>query len=143
MIPAYLIWLGVVILFGIAEAATLGLTSVWFAVGALAAMVCALLGAGVIVQMVVFAVVSCLMLALVRKKVQGLFNVTRQPTNADRILGETGIVTEAIDNTLAVGAVKVCGTTWTARSIHDEPIPAGAQVVIRSIEGVKVLVESA
>ncbi len=143
MIPAYLIWLGIAILFGIAEAATLGLTSIWFAVGALAALLCALAGAGVILQLAVFALVSCLMLALVRKKVQGVFNGSREATNADRILGQTALVCETIDNAGATGAVKVNGTVWTARSLSDREIPEGAQVVIRSIEGVKVLVEEA
>ena len=62
-------------------------------------------------------------------------------TNADRIIGHVGVVQEAIDNREAVGLVKVDGTLWTARSLTDQPIPAGAEVVIRSIEGVKVMVE--
>ncbi len=143
MIPDYLIWLGVAVLFGILEAATLGLTSIWFALGALAAMLCALAGWGTLLQLVAFVLVSLATLALVRKKIQGKFNITRQPTNADRILGRTALVTEVIDNTQALGAVKIDGVTWSARSISHDPIPLGAEVVIRSIEGVKVLVELA
>lgn len=140
MIPVYIFWLALVIAFGIAEAATLGLTSIWFAVGALAAMVFALFQAHLLVQIAVFVLVSALCLWLTRKKVQARFNKSRQPTNADRILGQQGRVLEAIDNSCAAGAVKVDGKVWSARSAGGQPIPAGAVVTIRSIEGVKVLV---
>lgn len=140
-IPDYLLWLGLVIVFGIVEAATMGLTSIWFAVGALAAMVTAVCHAPLGLQIAVFVVVSGVAVWLTRGKVQGRFNQNREKTNADRILGHVGVVQEAVDNQKAVGLVKVDGTLWTARSVSGAPIPAGAEVVIRSIEGVKVLVE--
>lgn len=143
MIPDYIIWLVVVIGFGVAEAATLGLTSIWFAVGALAAMVCAMVHAPLWLQIVVFVAVSLLCLAFVRKHFQGRFNRNREKTNADRILGHRGLVLEAIDNQQAAGTVKVDGTVWTARSKSGQPIPAGAEVRIDAIEGVKVIVEPA
>ena len=140
MFPAYLFWLIVVIAFGIVEAATLGLTSVWFAVGALAAMVCALCHGALWLQIVLFVVVSGGCLVFTRKKVQSKFNENRQKTNADRIIGHRGVVLEEIDNQRAAGLVKVDGSIWSARSKNGAAIPAGAEVTIEAIEGVKVIV---
>ena len=145
MIPAYVYWLGLVILFGIAEAATLGLTSIWFALGALAAMTVAIFDGAVLLQIAVFVVVSgvALWLWFTRGWGQKRFNENRQPTNADRILGQRGYVLEEIDNQLGLGTVKVDGKIWTARSVSGKNIPAGSTVTIRAIEGVKVLVTPA
>lgn len=143
MFPAYLFWLIVVIAFGIVEAATLGLTSVWFAVGALAAMVCALCRGPLWLQIVLFVAVSVGCLVFTRKKVQSRFNENRQKTNADRIIGHRGVVLEEIDDRRAVGTVKVDGSIWSARSKSGAGIPAGAEVIIQAIEGVKVLVTPA
>lgn len=140
-IPDYLLWLGLAIVFGIVEAATMGLTSIWFAVGALAAMVSAACHAPLWLQIGIFVVVSAVIVWLTRKKAQAMFNKTREKTNADRIIGHVGVVQEAIDNQEAVGLIKVDGTLWTARSVDGEPISAGTEVVIRSIEGVKAMVE--
>ncbi len=140
-IPDYLLWLGLVIVFGIVEAATMGLTSIWFAVGALAAMVSAVCHAPLWLQIAVFVVVSGVAVWLTRGKVQNQFNQGREATNADRILGHVGVVQEAIDNQKAVGLVKVDGTLWTARSVSGEPIPAETEVVVLYIEGVKAMVE--
>ena len=143
MFPAYLFWLIVVIAFGIVEAATLGLTSVWFAVGALAAMVCALCHGPLWLQIGLFVVVSGGCLVFTRKKVQSKFNENRQKTNADRIIGHRGMVLEEIDPQNARGTVKVDGSIWSARSKNGAAIPAGAEVTILAIEGVKVIVETA
>ena len=140
MIPVYIFWLGLVILFGIAEAATLGLTSIWFAVGALAAMVAALCHAHLLVQIALFIAVSAVTVWLTRGWGERLFNDKIQATNADRILGQRGQVLEDIDNAQSTGVVKVDGKIWTARSADGKPISAGSQVTIRSIEGVKVIV---
>ncbi len=140
-IPDYLLWLGLVIVFGIVEAATMGLTSIWFAVGALAAMLSAVCRAPLGLQIAVFVAVSAAAVWLTRGKVQNQFNQGREATNADRILGHVGVVQEGIDNQMAVGLVKVDGTLWTARSVSGDPIPAGTEVIITAIEGVKVLVE--
>ena len=140
-IPDYLLWLGLVIVFGIVEAATMGLTSIWFAVGALAAMVAAACHAPLGLQIVVFVAVSAVAVWLTRGKVQNRFNQNREATNADRVLGHVGVVQETVDNQKAVGQVKVDGAIWSARSVGGDVIPAGAEVVIRAIEGVKVRVE--
>ena len=145
MIPAYVYWLGLVILFGIAEAATLGLTSIWFALGALGGMAVAIFEGPVLLQIAVFVVISgvALWLWLTRGWGQKRFNENRQPTNADRILGQQGFVLEEIDNQKGLGAVKVDGKIWTARSVSGKTIPAGSIVIIRSIDGVKVYVTPA
>ena len=140
MLPAYIYWLALVILFGIAEAATLGLTSIWFALGALGAMLTALLGGPLPVQIAVFVILSAVTVWLTRGWGQKRFNESREPTNADRILGQRCCVLEDIDNDRGTGAVKADGKMWTARSVTGAVIPAGSTVTVRSIEGVKVLV---
>lgn len=134
------IWLGVMILFGIVEAATVTLVSLWFVGGALAAFVAALLGAPIWLQATVFVVVSAALLACLRPFVKKFVQPNTERTNLDRIVGQTAPVTEAIDNLSATGAVKVDGKEWSARSEDGDPIEAGAVVTIVKIEGVKVIV---
>lgn len=136
-----LIWAGLLVLFTVGEAITVGLTSIWFAAGALAALICALLGGPLWLQIALFIVVSALCLSAIRPLAHKYFNSKVEPTNADRIIGTEAMVTEDIDNLQAVGAVRVGGVTWTARSEGDAPIPAGTLVRVLRIEGVKVFVE--
>ena len=142
-IPAYAVWLAAAILFGILEAVTLGLNSIWFSVGALAAMAAALLGGGVWLQAVVFLAVSLAALLAAKKLLKNRFNRDRQPTNADRILGETVIVTEEINNEKPSGQIRAGSTLWTARSIDGAVIPKDAEVTVKYIDGVKAMVERA
>ena len=135
------IWLGAIVLFGVVEAATAGLVSIWFVAGALAALIAVLLGAGIWVQLVAFVVVSAAALALTRPLVKKITAGRSVPTNADRVLGRTARVTETIDNDSASGAVYVDGKTWTARSVDGIVIPVGEQVEVSSMEGVKLLVQ--
>ena len=135
------IWLGAIVLFGVVEAATAGLVSIWFVAGALAALIAVLLGAGIWVQLVAFVVVSAAALALTRPLVKKITAGRAVPTNADRVLGRTARVTETIDNDSASGAVYVDGKTWTARSVDGIVIPVGEQVEVSSMEGVKLLVQ--
>ena len=137
------IWLGAIVLFGVVEAATAGLVSIWFVAGALAALIAVLLGAGIWVQLVAFVVVSAAALALTRPLVKKITAGRSVPTNADRVLGRTARVTETIDNDSASGAVYVDGKTWTARSADGSVLPAGSRVEIRRMEGVKLIVEAA
>ena len=139
-LPVWL-WLIALVLFGIVEAATAGLVCIWFAVGALAALLAALLGAGVVVQVVVFAVVSAAALAVTRPLVRRMTAGKAVATNADRVLGAAAKVTETIDNENSRGAVYVDGKTWTARSADGTVIPAGEQVEVASLEGVKLFVK--
>ena len=141
-LPLALIWLVLVLLFLAAEAATVGLVSLWFALGALAGLVAALVHAPPIVQFWVFLIVSLLSLGIVRPMAKHWFTPKDlEPTNADRFLGKEAIVTQEIDNLRATGQVKIGGLDWTARS--EDPhrtIPKGERVVVLRIEGVKLLV---
>lgn len=136
-----LVWLGLLILFTVGEAISVGLTSIWFAAGALVALVVALLGGPLWLQIVLFIVVSALCLLAIRPLAQKHLNSKVEPTNADRVIGSEGRVMETIDNLQATGSVRIGGVVWTARSETDQPIPAGALVKVLRIEGVKVFVE--
>lgn len=136
-----LIWLGLLILFGIGEALTVGLTSIWFAAGALVALVVTLLGGPLWLQVLLFIVVSALCMLAIRPIAQKHFNSKVEPTNADRIIGQEAVVTEPIHNLQATGAVRIGGMVWSARSEDDSLIPAGTLVRVLRIEGVKVYVE--
>ena len=136
-----LIWLGLLIVFVVAERISVGLTSIWFAAGALLALISALLHAPLWVQLTLFIGVSLVCLAAVRPLARRYLNSRVVPTNADRVIGSEARVTEDIDNIRGKGAVIVGGVTWTARSEGDEPIPAGSLVRIERIEGVKVFVQ--
>ena len=136
-------WLAAFFAFSIGEAVTVGLVSVWFAVGALAGLFAAALGAGLWLQITVFLGVSALALTLF-KSLSGKFLKPKvSATNADRVIGAAALVTETIDNTQAQGQVKVKGQIWSARSAQDIVIPAGRDVKVLRIEGVKVIVEPA
>ena len=136
-------WLAAFIAFAIGEAVTVGLVSVWFAVGALAALFAAALGAGLWLQITVFLGVSALALALFKPLSSKFLRPKLSATNADRVIGSAALVTETIDNTQAQGQVKVNGQIWSARSAQDIVIPVGADVRVLRIEGVKVIVETA
>ena len=137
-----LIWTGLLIVFTIGEGVTVGLTAIWFAAGSLAALICALLGGPLWLQIALFIVVSALCLLAIRPLAHKYFNSKVEPTNADRIIGTEAMVTEDIHNLQASGAVRIGGITWSARSEHDTPIPAGTLVRVLRIEGVKVYVEN-
>lgn len=137
-------WLIAFILFVVGEAVTVGLVSIWFAVGSLGALLTAALGGGLWLQIAVFLILSALSLMLLKplsRKWMAGHKAAR--TNADRVIGETALVTEEIDNTMATGQVQVDGQIWTARSAHGVVIPAGSRVKVLSIQGVKVMVELA
>ena len=136
-----LIWMGLLLVFGIGEAITVGLTSIWFAAGALAALICSLAGGNMALQVILFFVVSALSIAAFRPIAQKYISNKVQPTNVDSIIGREVLVTEKISNLQAVGAVSVGGLTWSARSTDSAEIPVGTPVRIRRIEGVKVIVE--
>ncbi len=134
-------WLVLLVAFAAAEAVTVGLTSIWFAAGALAALAAALLGGPLWVQITLFLAVSLLCLAAVRPLAKKHLNDRVEPTNADRVIGAQAQVTEDIDNIHGKGAVVIRGMTWSARSQDGGPITAGTMVRVLRIEGVKVFVE--
>ena len=154
-------WVVAFAVFLLAEALTAGLTSIWFAIGALAALVAALFNAPICSRwphaathapgrrsggwcsIGWFFVISIIALIITRPLVSRFVNNKSQPTNADMVIGMSGIVTEMIDNLAGRGAVAVAGKVWTARSADGETIPLGATVTADRIEGVKLFVRPA
>ena len=125
----------------IVEIITMGLTTIWFAGGALAAFLAGFIGFGLAVQVIVFLVVSVLLLVLTRPIAVRYFNQERQKTNAERLIGEKALVLEDIDTLKAVGRVSVGGQEWSAKT--DEPdgkIGRDTIVEVEGIQGVKLIV---
>ena len=135
-----ILWGAGIAAFLVLELATVGLTSIWFALGSAAALLCALLGAALWVQIVCFLAVSAAALALTRPLARKYVNGRAQPTNADRVVGAEALVRERIDNLEETGAVAVDGKVWTARSADGSVIPVGAAVTVQRIDGVKLIV---
>jgi len=136
-----IVWTAAIILFGVVEAMTAGLVSIWFVAGALVALVAAFVDAALTIQIVLFLVVSAAALALTRPLLKKITAASAVPTNADRVLGLAAKVTETIDNENSAGAVYVDGKTWSARSADGSVIPAGTRVRIEAMEGVKLFVK--
>lgn len=134
------IWIGLIVVFGVAEAATAGLVSIWFVLGSVAGLVAAVCGGNIWVQVAAFFVVSIAALIATRPLVKRWSQRTVRPTNLDQVIGQTARVTEAIDNTVPCGAVYVQGKTWTARSESGDPIPADTLVTVARMEGVRLFV---
>jgi len=136
-------WLAVALVLAILEAMTTNLVSMWFVGGAVGAFITVLLGGGVLAQLIVFTVVSAALLAAMRPLIKKRM-IVKNPikTNVNRVIGTTGIVTEPIDNLRAVGAVRLGGVEWTARSADGAPIGKDAEVRVLRIEGVKAIVET-
>ena len=137
-----MVWLAAAIILLIVEGLAPGLVSIWFALGALAAMVSAMLGAPLWLQLVWFALVSVVSLILTRPLAKRYVNARAVRTNADMAIGQDCVVTEAIDNVLGRGAVSVGGKIWTARMREaDGKAEKGAVLRVVRIEGVKLIVE--
>ena len=139
-LPLPVIWGALLILFLIVEGATAGLTSIWFELGSLVALIAALLKAPLWLQIVLFLVVSIAVLIVTRPLARKYINGRSQATNADRVIGMTGRVRETVDNIAGTGTVFVGGKLWTARTADSEIIPEGALVRADAIEGVKLIV---
>ena len=140
--PMWVLWLILLIVFAIIEAMTLGLATIWFAIGAGVAMVMDLCGAGLIPQIIVFIVVSIISFIIcfiwikpiIDKKGRGT-----EPTNADRLIGQEGVVIKDIDPIEGKGQVKVMGQVWSAKA--GGSIREGSRVKVTGLEGVKLTVE--
>ena len=140
---AAILWLLLLVVFLVVEASTVTLVSLWFAAGALASMIVAMLGGAVWLQALVFLAVSSVLLTALRPLVRKFVTPRLTRTNVDSVIGSAGPVTAAIDNVAASGQVKLGGMVWTARSTSGEPIPEGTLVTVDRIEGVKVFVSPA
>lgn len=135
------VWIGAFVLFLIAEAATAQLTTIWFAVGALVALVLEIAGVeSITVQFIVFAVVSVAVLIATRPLVKRAVNNKKEATNADRYIGETTVTLERIDNIAGTGSVKLGSSVWSARSCDGTCIEKDRIVKVEKMEGVKVFV---
>ena len=142
MYIAAMFWLALMVLFIIMEANTISLVSLWFAIGALASVIAALLGAEIWLQVVLFFGVSALTLGCIRPLLKKYVKPKIVPTNVDAIIGTTGYVTEDIDNLAAAGQVKLGGMPWSARSSNGDSLPVGTLVQVDRIEGVKAFVSA-
>jgi membrane protein implicated in regulation of membrane protease activity len=140
MIWEAVFWLAAMVVFIIAEAATVSLVSIWFAAGALGAIAVALLGGGLTLQVTVFLALAILLLISLRGIVRKHFTPRLTRTNLDSIIGSTGIVVTPVNNIAALGQVQLGGVEWSARSTSGAHISAGAVVKVDRIEGVKVFV---
>ena len=137
------VWLVAMVVLLIVEAMVPGLISIWFAIGALAALISALFHAPLWLQLVWFFAISILTLVLTRPFVKKYVNSRVTPTNADVVIGKDAVVTEKIDNLHAQGAVMLDGKVWTARMNQEGEIAeAGDTVRVLRIEGVKLIVEN-
>ena len=135
-------WIVLLVVLIIIEAVTAQLVTIWFAAGAAAALVAELCGLEQWLQWVIFIAVSAVALVATRPLVKKITNKTVQPTNADRCIGQTAVVTEDIVNIDARGQVNVNGITWTARSADGSEIKKDERVTVEKIEGVKLIVRA-
>ena len=134
-------WLVAFVVLIVIELLTMGLTTIWFAGGALIALLMAFLGFNLVVQMVVFLLISGILLVMTRPIAMKYFNKDRQRTNAESLLGQTALVLEEIDNIHGTGKVEVNGMEWTARSKDEQTIiQKDVTVRIEDIQGVKLIV---
>ena len=140
---SWIIWLIVFVVMLIIEAATTALATIWFAAGALVAMIMDLCGAPLNLQIIVMAAVSVVTFAIcmiwIRPKLESLRRAKVQRTNADRLIGMEGVVIVPVNPVEGKGQVKVEGQVWSAKS--EGAIEEGTTVKIRAIEGVKLIVD--
>lgn len=134
-------WFTLMLVFLVMEAQTVGMISLWFAVGSLTAMVASLLGAAVWLQVALFFAVSLVLLALLAPVLRKFVRPRRVRTNVDAVVGTRGYVTENVDNLIPTGRVKLGGMSWAARSESGAEIPVDTQVEVVRVEGVKVFVK--
>lgn len=135
------VWLGVAILAAIAEALIPALVSVWFVPAGIVALIVSVCGGPIWLQVLLFTAVSLGTLALTRPLAKKLVGRQRVRTNADRVVGATGIIIQDVDNVLSTGRVTVLGASWAAYSSQpDGKIPAGTKVRIEQIVGVTLVV---
>ncbi|MBT9779123.1 NfeD family protein [Clostridium sp. MCC353] len=141
---ATIFWLAALVIFVVIELATLALTTIWFAGGALAAFILSLLHFSVEVQLVTFVVVSFILLFGTRPFAAKYINRTTVKTNVEGLIGKTARVTSEVNNDKETGTAVVNGQEWTARAVEeDEVYPPGTMVMIKEVRGVKLIVSKA
>ena len=135
-------WLAVFVLLIVIELATMGLTTIWFAGGAVAGFIAYMLGANVVIQAVAFFVVSIVLLIFTRPFAVRYITSNKTKTNIDGLIGQEALVLEEINNIRETGCARLEGKEWTARSVDDTVIPADTVVIVERIEGVKLIVKT-
>lgn len=140
MISNEIFWLAAIVIFAVAEALTQGLVSIWFAGGALAGLIAAMMGASLTVQIIVFIAVSAILIVVLRKVAVKSFKNPTTKTNLDRIVGQKVIISETVDSSTNSGKVTINDVEWKVKSENGEIIPSGETVKITGIEGVKLVV---
>lgn len=137
---AWIVWLAAFVVFVGIEAATMALTTIWFAGGALVAFLLALAGAGRNIQFAAFFIISCALLFFTRPFALKYVNKNTVKTNVEGLIGKKARITAAVNNDLATGAAVISGQEWTARSENGETIEEGAIVKVKAVNGVKLIV---
>ena len=141
MTGAVIVWLATAVVLGVIEGATISLVSIWMALAAVVSAITAALGGSIMVQMLVFVVVSAVLLVLTAPLSRKFRNQKKTSTNADRLLGQEGVVLRRIDPIENKGQIKVMGQVWSAAGQNGETIDDGEKVKVVSIEGVHAIVK--
>ncbi|NTV78695.1 MAG: NfeD family protein [Clostridiales bacterium] len=137
-----ILWLILLVVLALIEIATLGLTTIWFAVGALVATIVAALGGPLWLQIALFLIASILVLIFLRPIAVKFFNKDREKTNVESLIGMHAVVVSEIDNQSEQGQAKLNGLDWMARSVDENiTIPVGTVVTVLEVRGVKLIVE--
>lgn len=137
-----IVWLVLLVILIVIELITMGLTTIWFAGGALAAALVSIPGTPVVLQVIVFLIVSLVLLFFTRPVAVKYFNKDRVRTNIESMIGRQAIVVSEINNVEGIGQVNTGGMEWSARSsYHNVVLPVGAVVTVLGVDGVKLIVE--
>ncbi len=142
-LPQEVFWIALIVIFVIAEALTVGLISIWFALGALAGLIASSLGANLWIQVVVFLAVSLLSFFCMRRwALKGIWKKSAK-TDVDRIIGTQVVIIETVDNAKNQGKVKINDLEWKVKSETNEIISAGEYATVEGVEGVRLIVKKA
>lgn len=133
------VWIAVMVIMLLAECLTLGLTTIWFAVGSFVSAILAFCNVDVTIQMIVFLIVSLILIALIRPYAKNVFNRNIKDTNTSLLIGKEAVVYERIDSVMGTGRVKINGQEWMAKS--ETEIPENTKVIITGIQGASLLVK--
>lgn len=134
------VWLGIAVVLAVIEAFTMGLSTIWFAGGAVVAAVAAFFGASELIQILIFLLVSGVLVIFTRPIAQKKLRVGKEKTNVDMVIGKTAVVTEEI-TPYQTGQVKLGGQEWTAMAEDEGVIQKGELVAVCAVEGVKLIVK--
>lgn len=135
-------WILLIVALVIIEAVTVQLVTIWFAVGAVGGLIASAFNLDIWIQVLIFVIVSAITLIATRPLVKRFTKTNNEPTNADRFIGQTAVVTEPIDNIHGKGAVTVGGLEWTARTVDGKTVEKDALVTVEKIEGAKLIVKT-